>query len=96
MSSKDESDKRKIEAAFYAAVESQFTEEELEHLSLEDEDVVISFVDGSEQHLAGVDTTKLVANLASMGFASMIDEAGRRLTIFAHNIISITADGKQS
>lgn len=95
MSSKDEFEKDKIEAAFYAAVESEWDEEDLDDLSLKDALVTVTFVDGTGMEFHGVDSNRLVANLAALGYAQMMDATGARVTIFAHNIVSLVAEGSQ-
>lgn len=88
-------DKDKIEAAFYAALEAEYTEEELANLEMDNDNVTVMFVDGTGMEFKGVNSTKLVANLAAMGFAQMMDESGARVTIFAHTITSLIAEGSQ-
>ena len=95
MSSKGEFDKDKVEAAFYAAMESEFSEQELEDLGMKDANVTVMFVDGTGMEFKGVDSNRLVANLAQLGYAEMVDATGQRVTIFAHNITTLVAEGSQ-
>lgn len=88
-------DKDRVEAAFYAALEAEYTEEELENLEMDNDNVTVTFVDGAAMEFRGVNSIKLVTNLATMGFAQMMDDSGARVTIFAHTITSIIAEGSQ-
>lgn len=92
----EDSENDKIEAAFYAAMESNFTEEELDSIGMEDDSVTVSFTDGSAMQFMGVDSTRLIANLSRIGFAQMVDGTGARVTIFAYTITSIIAEGKKA
>lgn len=96
MSGKSDFDKDKIEAAFYAAIEQNYDDDEIESLEMEDDQVTVCFIDGSEMVFRGVNSTKLVASLAAIGLAQLMDESGARITIFTHNIQYITAEGTQN
>lgn len=93
MSDPKDFDKDKIEAAFFAALEAEYTDEELENLEMDNDNVTVTFVDGTGMEFRGVNSTKLVTNLATLGLAQMMDESGVRVTIFAHTIISVEAKG---
>ena len=84
-----------IEDVFYKALGDAFTDEELSQLEMEDATFTVFFTDGTSLPFHQVDSNKVLASLARHGFAQMMDVTGARITLFAHGIMYMVAEGSQ-